>query len=97
LYYFCCKRQDTVLSLAVLSVYSEPDPELLAASHGTLIYCDYLGDTLLQVIDVNHIQSVVSMIPYRLEEHRVNGNYHFLVERPGLDVVRLGGGVDNLS
>jgi len=78
-------------------VYSEPDPELLAASHGTLIYCDYLGDTSLQVIDVNHIQSVVSMIPYKLKGHRIDGHYHFLVERPGLDVVRLGDGDDNLS
>ena len=92
LYYFRCKRQDTILSLAVLSVYSEPDPGLLAASHGTLIRCDYLGDTSLQVIDVDHIQSVVSMIPYKLNGHCVDGNYHFLVERPGLDMVRLGGG-----
>lgn len=86
-----------MLSLAVLSVYSAPDPELLAASHGTLIYCDYLGDTSLQVIDVNRIQSVVSMIPYKLKGHRIDGHYHFLVERPGLDVVRLGDGDDNLS
>ena len=78
-------------------MYSEPDPELLAASHGTLIYCDYLGDTSLQVIDIDRIQSVVSMIPYKLKGRRVDGNYHFLVERPGLDMVRLGGGGDNLS
>ena len=38
------------------------------------------------------IQSVVSMIPYKLNGHCVHGNYHFLVERPGLGMVRLGGG-----
>lgn len=91
LYYFRCKRQDTVLTLAVLSVYSDPDPELLTASHGAFISCNYLGDSSLQVIDVYRIQSVVSMVPHRLEKHRVEDNYHFLVERPGLDVVRLGG------
>ena len=92
LYYFRCKHQDTILSLAVLSVYSEPNPRLLAASHGALIRCNYLGDTSLQVIDINRIQSVVSMIHYKLNGHRVDGNYHFLVERPGLDVVQLGDG-----
>jgi hypothetical protein len=91
LYYFRCKRQDTVLTLAVLSVYSNPDPELLTVSHGTLISCNYLGDRSLQVIDVYRIQSVVSMVPHKLERHRVEDHYHFLVERPGLDVVRLGG------
>ena len=91
LYYFRCKRQDTVLNLTVLSVYSDPDPELLTASHGTLISCNHLGDSSLQVIDVYCIQSIVSMVPHKLERHRVEDNYHFLVERPGLDVVRLGG------
>jgi hypothetical protein len=37
------------------------------------------------------------MVPHKLERHRVEDHYHFLVERPGLDVVRLGGGEDNLS
>src|SRR6267378_816740 len=32
--------------------YSDPDPELLTASHGTLISCNYFGDSSLQVIDV---------------------------------------------
>ncbi|KAF8957135.1 hypothetical protein BDZ97DRAFT_1763202 [Flammula alnicola] len=83
LYYFRCKRQNTVISLAVLSAYSQPDPELLAASHGTFISCKYLGDNSLQVIDVSRIQSVVAMVPHKLEKHRVEEKYYFLVERPG--------------
>ncbi|KAF8147192.1 hypothetical protein B0H34DRAFT_666950, partial [Crassisporium funariophilum] len=97
LYYFRCKRQDSVLTLAIISVYSDPNPELLTASHGTFIYCNYIGDASLQVISVDCIQSVVSMVPHRLEGYRVDGDYHYLVERPGLDVVRLGGGEDRLS
>lgn len=97
LYYFRCKRENSVISLAVLSVYSKPDPELLAASHGTVISCRYLGDESVQVIDVSCIQSVVAMIPHRLEKHRVEEQYHYLVERPGLDVVCLGGSEENLD
>ena len=89
--------QNTVLPLAVISVYSEPDPELLIASHGTLISCNYLGDSSLQVIDVSCIQSVVAMVPHKLEKHRGEDDYRFMVERPGLDVVRLGGGEDDLT
>lgn len=51
----------------------------------------------MQVIDVSRIQSVVAMIPHKLEKHRDEEQYYFLVERPGLDVVHLGGGEENLS
>ncbi|KAF8869902.1 hypothetical protein CPB84DRAFT_1693643 [Gymnopilus junonius] len=91
LYYFRCRRQDTLLTLAVLSVYSEPDPELLAASHGTFISCRYLGDSSTQVIDVRHIKAVVAMVPHTLEKHGDGEEHRYLIERPGLDVVRLGG------
>ena len=97
LYYFRCKRQGNVLSLAVLAAYSEPDVDLLAASHGTFISCKYLGDDNVQVIDVSRIQSVVAMVPHRLEKHNMQDQYYFLVERPGLDVVCLGGGEENFS
>lgn len=97
LYYFRCKRQNSVLSLAVLSVYSKPDPKLLEASHGTFISCKYLGDDLIQIIDVSRIKSVVAMVPHKLEQYRVGEEHFFLVERPGLDVVRLGGMEANLA
>lgn len=72
-------------------MYSEPDQELLEASHGTFISCKYLGDRSLQVVDIFCIQSVVAMVPHHLEKQKVGEEHHFLVERPGLDVVRLGG------
>ncbi|KJA13103.1 hypothetical protein HYPSUDRAFT_151950 [Hypholoma sublateritium FD-334 SS-4] len=85
------KRQNTVLPLAVISAYSEPDPELLEASHGTFISCAYLGDNSVRIIDISCIQSVVAMVPHTLERHGVDEKHYFLVERPGLDVVCLGG------
>lgn len=81
----------------MLSTYSEPDPELLAASHGTFISCEFLGDKALQVINVSQIQAVVAMIPHKLEKHSVDKEYYFLVERPGLDVVCLGGSEENYT
>ena len=51
----------------------------------------------MQVIDVSHIQSVVAMVPHKLEKHQAEDHYYFLVERPGLDVVRLGGSEEYLS
>ncbi len=36
------------------------------------------------------------MVPYRLDEHGPEERYYFLVERPGLDIVRLGDGEANL-
>ncbi|KJA25532.1 hypothetical protein HYPSUDRAFT_134597 [Hypholoma sublateritium FD-334 SS-4] len=92
LYYFRCKHHSNILSLAVLAAYSEPDVELLAASHGTFISCKHLGDDKVHVIDVFRIQSVVAMVPHMLEKHSEEDRFYFLVERPGLDVVRLGGG-----
>ena len=37
------------------------------------------------------------MVPHKLEKHRGEDDYHFMVERPGLDVVRLEGGEDDLT
>jgi hypothetical protein len=51
----------------------------------------------VQIIDVSRIISVVAMVPHKLEKHRAEEQHYFLVERPGLDVVRLGGSEENLS
>jgi hypothetical protein len=50
----------------------------------------------VKVIDVSHIQSVVAMIPHKLEKHQVKEQYYFLVERPRLDVVHPGGSKENV-
>ncbi|KJA18806.1 hypothetical protein HYPSUDRAFT_144447 [Hypholoma sublateritium FD-334 SS-4] len=86
------KARNAVHTLAVLSVYSQPDPQLLEASHGAFVSCKYLGDDSIQVIDVSQIHSVVAMVPHKLEGHETGDKHYFLVERPGLDVVRLADG-----
>lgn len=72
-------------ALAMISLYSPPDPILLAQSNGTLFSCTY--QATLTVIDAVDISQVVAMIP-----HTVNGQQHyFMFEQPGQDVTNLGG------
>lgn len=76
--------------LAIVSVYSEPDQDLLAASHGTLVSCQHFGDDALAAINVLCIKSVVAMVPHNLPHFADSECHFFLVERPGLDIVNLG-------
>lgn len=78
------------MCLAIVSVYSEPNAELLTASNGTLISCQSFGDNALIAINVFCIQSVVAMIPHSLPHFMDSEHHFFLVERPGLDLVSLG-------
>ncbi|KAG2755621.1 hypothetical protein P692DRAFT_20869003 [Suillus brevipes Sb2] len=74
-------------ALAVISLYSTPDLELLRRSHHTFVSCVHQEDKELIAINVTSIQSVVTMIP-----HSLNGQQHFyMVEWPGADVTYLGG------
>lgn len=67
------------------------------ASHNTFILCKHLGDSVIQVMEVSHIQSVIAMVLHRLDKHGPEEQYYFLVERLELDVVCLGGGDENFS
>ena len=78
------------MTLAVVSMYSEPHPDLLSTSHGTFVSCQYFGDDALVVIKVSCIESVVAMIPHSPPHSLGSGSHFFLVERPGLDVANLG-------
>ena len=75
-------------TLALVSVYSPPISELLISSHGTLWASRYQGSNMFRVIDVKSILSVVAMVPL----DAVEGHF-FVVEKLGLDVAFLGGGV----
>ena len=78
------------MALAIISTYSEPNPDLLVESHGTLVSCQYFGDNGLVVIEVSCIESVVAMVPHN-PPHSKNSELHFfLVEQPGLDIANLG-------
>ncbi len=90
-YYFRCKIQAHVFTLAVISVYSEPDLALLKESAGTVVACRYRGDLSLVVIDFTSIVSVVGMVPHNFPGLDVEEDWRYVVEKPGLDVLELGG------
>ena len=73
--------------LALVSVYSSPNLDVLKESHNTLWICTYQGDQALKVVEVKTITSVVSLPP--LPGHP-EGTF-FVVEKPGLDVAHMGG------
>jgi hypothetical protein len=76
--------------LALVSVYSKPDPHLLEISFNTLWSCEYKGDKALIFIDVKTILSVVSMIPHSpILQGNTSHGWFFLVEKPGLDVALI--------
>ena len=84
--------------LAMASLYSRPDAELLAISSNTLWSCKHLGDTAVVVVDVRCIEAVVAIVPHSMEilgqewEGRM-----FVVEKPGLDVSIMAGVVENIT
>ena len=96
LYFYQCRIKGFISTLAVISVYSAPLPDLTARSYGTFTLCKYFGDKNLIVIDAVCITAVVAMIPHIPPAGTVDivdseDNFFYLVERPGLDVTYLGG------
>jgi hypothetical protein len=92
-YFFIHLRHDgDDLALALVSLYSTPDVDLLRISHDTLWSCEYRGDSALKFIDVKMIKSVVAMIPHSpvIRGQEVRDRF-FLVEKPGFDVALIAG------
>ncbi|KAG1834730.1 hypothetical protein EV424DRAFT_1309649 [Suillus variegatus] len=79
-------------TLALVSLYSPLNYQLLEESYHTLYSCTYQGNEALKLVDVSSIQSVIAMVP-----HKLPGDLElcfFLVEKPGLDVAQIAGHVD---
>ncbi|KAF8547154.1 hypothetical protein OG21DRAFT_1383712, partial [Imleria badia] len=55
---FCFKN------VAIVTLYSFPDPILLRESSRTFVSCTKMGEESLSVIDITTIKSVVAMIPH---------------------------------
>ncbi|KAJ7728718.1 hypothetical protein B0H16DRAFT_1225948, partial [Mycena metata] len=72
-------------TLALVSVYSDPDPEILEESFGTVSRCDYFGEEALEVIEVGDIQAGVGMIPIG------DDGAYFVAEKLGLEIDAMGG------
>lgn len=77
----------------MVSIYSPPDASILAKSSRALWSCRYQGNTALAVIDVHNIQAVVAMIPHPTHAPIELHGACFVVEKLGLDVLALIGGV----
>ena len=76
-------------TLALMSKYSSPNPELLEESFSTLwaFKKQMPGEEVLTVIDVKDISSVVCIAPLPRGADRM----YFLCEKPGLDVAQMDG------
>jgi hypothetical protein len=72
-------------TLALVSLFSKPDEELLQHSHGVLTVCEYEPVARLVVIDFESISAVVGMVPFGESVEGQNTRY-FLAEKLGLDV-----------
>lgn len=78
-------------NVALISVYSLPDAQLLDFSHGTVWSCTHEGDDGLQIVDVKTITAVVAMIPHRPTlPSGITEDRFFMVEKAGLDVTLTG-------
>jgi hypothetical protein len=79
------------INVAVVSLYSIPDPELLKLSSGMVASCIYHGDDEIFVVDVKSITDVVAMVPHRPQSPPgVVEDRYFMVEKSGLDVASFG-------
>jgi hypothetical protein len=90
-YFFRLKFDSTIHTLAVGSLFSMPDPNLLEQSYSTVYSCQYQA-TSVTAFHVKTVEALVAMIPYfRItEDFKVDTpeNSYFLVEKPGLDTFK---------
>ena len=73
--------------VALVTLYSPPDQDLLARSHGVLVSCTKLGEDSLCVIDVTSIKFVVAMVPH--SPSGILEDRCFLVEKSGMEIARF--------
>ena len=88
-YYFILEVNKVSKTLALLALYNSPNPVKLQNSFYTNIYCKYIGDAELHVIDIKDIQSIVAMV--------LRQGSFFVVKKMRLDIAHLGGIEDNIG
>ncbi|KDQ57311.1 hypothetical protein JAAARDRAFT_178964 [Jaapia argillacea MUCL 33604] len=100
-FFFRAQVQGKVVVLAVLSLFSRPDENVLQSSYNTVWLCKYQGDTALVVIEVTSILSVVGMVAQKqMLEYGVEGPCavdYFVVEQSGLEVGLLSGESEDIT
>jgi hypothetical protein len=94
-YFFRLQFHHEIFSLALVSLFSPPDRDLLVESQNTTEVCHYNGDSALQIVDVKAISTVVSMFPdFQVTpegEILTPENQYVLMEPPLLKLVSLHG------
>jgi|SRR6266478_10170328 len=94
-YFFRLRFGDTVYSLALVSLFTPPDEELLEQSHHAVYICHYGSLDTLRVVDIKSITTVVSMVPdYHVTvdgDIVIPDNTFSLVEAPLLKLTALCG------
>ncbi|EMD33184.1 hypothetical protein CERSUDRAFT_68233 [Gelatoporia subvermispora B] len=88
--------------LALVSLYSPPDADLLQRSHNTVYSCEYQGQDSLIVINARDIHSVVAIVPEAVTALAHSGNPNarsrfFVAEKLGLEVADLSGVVELIA
>ena len=98
-YYFRLRFSDTVYSLALVSMFSPPDQEILELSSRATYICHHGGTEALMVVDVKAITAVVFMVPdYQVTaegEIIIPENRFSLVEAPFIRLAALCGIVED--
>lgn len=89
LFYFNMKIHHEEKTLALISEFSQPHTDLFKNLFQTVFACRYNGDASLKLLEVHTIQSVVAMIPHSFPG--IDGILFYLVEHPGLDIIRMSG------
>ncbi|KAL0571300.1 hypothetical protein V5O48_010665 [Marasmius crinis-equi] len=87
-YYFLLCFPEQSYPLAMVSVFSEPDQDLLEKSYKTVYLCRYQGQGAMKVIGVKQIKALVGMVPdFRISAEKTTitpPDLYFLVEKPSL-------------
>ena len=91
-------------TLAIVLLYTMPDPGMLQQSYNTLVVCKYQGDAALKVIDAQSVLSVVVMPPLPLTATEVScnvdgkyDNLFYVGNKPGLETMHYAGADEDME
>ena len=92
-------------AFAMITTYSNPDPELLSQSHNTLWVSRCLNTCGLRIVDAKSIASVVAMVPFVLREDEKSSPHLFnryngcvcMVEKPFLAAASMNAWLEELQ
>ena len=92
-YFFQLKVNGRKETVALVSVFTAPDPRLLEESSNTLMVCKYLGNAALKVIPVKKIAICIAMVPF----NEPADDYFFVCEKVGLEMAQMAGAQEELG